>query len=107
MSRMQRQETQAVREKQTLEQAEYWLAVAHRILDTGSDFDSYTWSYLATIAGEADLTLQQERGRNPTFELPLLETVVAELREASANFTDREFLRSTRGERRRYPKLFK
>ena len=107
MSRMRRQDGHTAYETQTLEEAERWLEVAHRILDTGSGHDSDTWLHLASIAGEADLAVQEERRRNPTFELPLLETVVAELRQATANFTDLEFLRSTGPARRRNPKLFK
>ncbi len=108
MSRMSRQDAQIGYETQTLEVAEQQLGIAHHILHDGCGrYDSETWLYLASIVGEAGLAVQEERRRNPSFELPLLEAVVAELREATSNFTDLEFLRSTRPARRRNPRLFK
>ena len=91
-----------------LAKAERSLTQAQRIMRHGrpSD-DAEEWLLLATLVGEADLTFQATRQRNPSLTFPLLETVVAELYEMTAGFTDPVFLRMTRAARRRNPALFR
>jgi hypothetical protein len=61
---------------------------------------------IATLIGEADLALQEARQRVPRLHAPLLDSAVEELRRATSNFSNTEFLRSTRAARRRNPRLF-
>jgi len=64
------------------------------------------WLLLATLVGEADLLVREEQRVNPAVEVPLLNEVVGELREATANFTEPRFLRASRAARRKNQELF-
>ena len=63
------------------------------------------WLLVATLIAEADLSL---RARHPVDQslMPFLERAIDDLREVTRDFTDREFVRSTRAARRRNPTLF-
>ncbi len=75
-------------------------------MSCGRPHNDDDWLLLACNIGEADLAFQEARRRNPSLEFPLLETVIEELYEMSAGFTDPEFLRATGPARRRNRKLF-
>ena len=91
-----------------LADAERDLRYARTILATVRPSDgSEDWLLLATLIGEADLTFQEARRRDPSLAFPLLESVVQEYYEVTAGFTDPEFLRRTRAERRQNPRLFR
>lgn len=107
MSRMSDQDARKMRERRTLEEAESDLNQARHILSGGGSYQPDEWSLLVMLVGEADLTFQEARRKDPTLEWPLLEAAVQDLRETTAGFTNLDFLRSTRAARRRYPKLFK
>ena len=90
-----------------LADAERSLKQAQQVMSSGRPGDdAEEWLLLATLIGEADLDFQQARQRNPGLTFPLLETVVAELYEMTAGFTDPVFLRMTRAARRRNRALF-
>jgi hypothetical protein len=61
---------------------------------------------LATLIGEADRVLREARQHIPCLNVPLLAEAVEELRLATANFTDAEFLYASRPARRHNPQLF-
>lgn len=107
MSRRQRHRPDIIPGTDSLEVTECRLKQAQQILQSGRrSFQGEEWILLASIVGEADLVIQKARRRDPTLEFPLLETVVAELREVTSDFTYPVFVRSTRATRRRYRSLF-
>jgi hypothetical protein len=61
---------------------------------------------VATLVVEAHGALKNARDTDATVCLPILDTVIEELREATANFADADFLRATRSARRHNPSLF-
>ena len=65
------------------------------------------WDSVASDLVEADLALESAKKLNPRLELPLLEEVVEELREVTANFTRPAFIRATKPPRRQRPHLFR
>jgi hypothetical protein len=90
-----------------LADAERSLKQAQHVMSSGRlGDDAEEWLLVATLIGEADLDFQKARQGNPALTFPLLETVVAELYEMTAGFTDPVFLRMTRAARRRNPALF-
>jgi hypothetical protein len=90
-----------------LARAERALKQARQAMGSGRPGDgAEEWLLLATLVGEADLDFQRARQHNPALTFPLLETVVAELYEMTAGFTDPVFLRMTRAARRRNRGLF-
>ena len=61
---------------------------------------------LATLIGDADLIIREAQRRYPSLSVPIFESVMNDFREATSNFTDIEFVRSSRAARRRNPILF-
>jgi hypothetical protein len=91
-----------------LAEAERDLKQAQHILAVGRPLDgAEEWLLVATLVGEADLVVQDARRRDPSLTFPLLDTVIEELYEMTAGFTDPVFLRGTRAARRRNPALFR
>lgn len=91
-----------------LAKAERDLKQAQDILAHGRPRDgAEEWLLVATLIGEADLVFQHARRRDPSLTFPLLDTVIEELYEMTAGFTDPVFLRGTRAARRRNPALFR
>ena len=86
-------------------EAERALRQAQRILSHPSGYEPEEWMLLATLVGEADLAIRLDPLATPTLKA-LLEDVVAELREATSDFTNRAFLSSTRAARRANKDLF-
>ena len=80
------------------------LARALRLLEGPGGYNSDEWLLLATLVGEADLVLHE--ANKPATLTALLDQVVEEFRSATSNFTDVEFLKSTKPARRRNPRLF-
>ncbi len=93
------------RDTQTLSEAERRLEQARRILAHPVNLDPHEWMLIATLVGEADLTIQSA-GIEGAKLRNLLQQVVADLREVTNGFTDPAFLRSTRAARRRNKELF-
>jgi len=94
-------------EEGRLSEAERRLQHALWIMATGSSRHQHEeWALLASIVAEAGLVVGKRQRLDPTFEMPLLDKAVAELREMTRGFTDRAFLQSTRSARRRNPALF-
>ena len=58
---------------------------------------------LATLIGEAGLVMRAEQQAHPSYEAPLLDRAVEELRGMTKGFTDPAFLKATRAARRRNP----
>lgn len=88
-------------------EAEADLRRARELLSGSGRYDSYDWLLLATLIGEADLVLREARKQIPRLHVPLLDEVREELRTQTSNFTDDDFLRSSRAARRRNPELFR
>ena len=90
-----------------LEKAERDLERARQILTHPvHNYQPEEWMLLATLVGEADLTVREEREANPALDIPLLDEVIADLREVTRDFTDSAFLSSTGAARRHNPQLF-
>ena len=87
-------------------EAENDLRRALHILSCGGRYQPEEWMLISTLIGEADLVLQEARQRVPRLHVPLLDTAIEELRRATSNFRDTDFLGSTRAARRRNPQLF-
>jgi hypothetical protein len=79
---------------------------AHWLLAQPATLASHEWLLIATLVVEADGALKNAQGSDPTVRLPILDTVVEELREATSNFSDAGFLRATKPARRHNPSLF-
>jgi len=79
---------------------------AHLLLVQPATLDSYDWLLVATLVVEAHGALKNAQDADPAVCLPILDTVIEELREATANFADADFLRATRSARRHKPSLF-
>ncbi len=79
---------------------------AESLLMQPASFDSYDWSLLVGEIVEADRLLRSAREADPAASLPLLDTVLEDLRDVTANFTRPEFLAATKADRRGNPKLF-
>ena len=88
-----------------LEEAERDLIQAQRILAHPHRYQPEKWMLLATLVGEADLTIRQEALASPHLKA-LLEEVVADFREVTNDFTNPDFLRGSRAARRRNKELF-
>ena len=87
--------------------AEADLQRALELLSKGARHDVYTWALIAGLIGEADLAVRAARARLPRLHVPLLDQAVQALRDDTNGFTDPDFLRATRPERRRNPDLFR
>lgn len=88
-------------------EAEQILARVEQLLAQPATLDSYDWLLVATLLGEADDLLQRTDGGSSTERSPRLGSVLEELRDATCNFTNPQFLRVTRPARRRNPHLFR
>ena len=82
-------------------------ARAQWLLLQPATLDPFDWLALACSIVDADKFLQQAQELDPSIRLPLLEAVLEELRDVTANFTRPDFLSATGGIRRDHPKLFK
>ncbi len=83
--------------------------IAERVRDLiarPATLDSYDWSLAATLLIEADDALQAARSLDPSAQSPLFDEVLEDLRDTTSNFTNAEFLKATRPERRQKPALF-
>ena len=78
---------------------------AIQILSVPEPREPEEWMLVATLIGEADLVLRRSAHCDPSLA-PLLARAVADLRDVTRNFTDADFLRSSRAARRRNPELF-
>ena len=81
--------------------AERDLEQAAQILAHPVNYHPEEWMLLSTLVGEADLIVREEQRANADLRVPLLQEVVKEFREITANFTDSTFLRASRAARRR------
>lgn len=88
------------------EQARRAAERAQRLLTQPATLDSYDWGLVATLIVEADEALGHAQVYDPSITLPLLETVLEELRDVTSNFTNAAFIRATKPERRQKPSLF-
>jgi hypothetical protein len=93
-------------EPSRLAEAERYLEQARRILMHPVNLDADEWVLLATLVGEADHVVREEQRWNPQLQLPLLDEVIDDFRELTADFTNAAFLSATRAARRRNPPLF-
>jgi len=91
---------------QHLEKANLAAERAQHLLAQPATLDSYDWGLVATLIVEADDALKRAQADDPTIQLPLLDTVIEELRDATSNFTSATFLAATKPERRQQPSLF-
>ncbi len=92
-------------ETHSLAKAVRQLEQAQRILGQSVNLDRDEWMLVATLVGEADLTIRADRQASVEVQ-NLLQEVVRELREVTNGFTDSAFLRFTRAARRRNKELF-
>ena len=83
------------------------LRQAQNILLPQGKPDSEGWGLVAALLVEADLAIAEARQDDETLQLPLLDEMIALLRDMTQDFTDRDFLRATRAARRQRPALFK
>lgn len=79
---------------------------AHLLLVQPATLDPHDWLLVATLVVEADGALKNAQDADPSVCLPILDTVIEELREATSNFSDAGFLRATKSARRHNPSLF-
>ena len=93
------------RDTPALAKAERQLEQARRILAHPINLDPDEWMLLATIIGEADVSIRAASSGSPELR-NLLQEVVTEFREVTNDFTDPAFIRSTRAARRRNRELF-
>jgi len=71
-----------------------------------NNLDPDEWLLIATLVGEADLVIEEERRSNPALEVPMLDEVVSDFKEITSDFTDPAFLNATGAARRRNLSLF-
>jgi hypothetical protein len=86
--------------------AEANLQRARRLLSGTGRYGSDDWMLLATLIGEADLVIREAHQRTPGLDLSLLDVVTDEFRKETDDFSDADFLQSSRAARRRNPQLF-
>ena len=91
---------------QQVAEAERMLRRALQILSTGGRYVGEEWMLLAYLVAEADLLLGEARKHLPRLHVPLFDEVLSDLRDTTANFTNVDFLRSSRPARRRNATLF-
>jgi len=89
------------------ERAERALTQAHRFFSGSGRYDWDDWLILAEMIPEAESAVREAQAADPDARFDLLDTVMAEFREATANFTNVDFLRSTRNIRRRWKSFYK
>jgi hypothetical protein len=88
------------------EQARRAAERAQRLLAQPVTLDTYDWGLVATLILEADEALGRAQDHDPSITLPLLETVLEELRDVTSDFTSPAFVKATKPERRQKPRLF-
>lgn len=88
-----------------LDEAERALRQARDILAHPGRYQPEEWMLLATLVGEADLTIRQDPQASPDVKV-LLEEVVGDFRAVTDDFTDPDFLSGSRAARRRNKELF-
>jgi hypothetical protein len=93
-------------DQQHLERANLAAERAHRMLELPATLDSYAWGLIASLIVEAANEIERAQADDPTIRLPLLDTVVEELRDVTAKFTSAAFLAATKPARRQQPGLF-
>ena len=86
--------------------AEALLDQARHILRVEGRPDSYGWSLIASNLVSAHQLLGSDLTSEIAGQRQLLDAVLMELKDATRNFTDAEFLKSTRAARRQAPSLF-
>ena len=79
---------------------------AHGLLAQPATLDPYDWGLIATLIVEADEALRRAQQHDPSITLPLLETVLEELRDVTCNFTSPAFVNAAKLSRRQKPRLF-
>lgn len=85
-----------------LERAEQCLRQARDMLAVPVRYQPEEWSRLAGLVGEADRAIREAREGDASAQLTLFDEVMAEFRDATANFANADFLRSSRAARRDY-----
>ena len=88
-------------------EAEALLNQARHILRVQGRPDTYGWSLIASNLVSAHQLLCSDSPSELGCQRQLLNAVLIELKDATRNFTDAEFLKSTRAARRQAPGLFK
>jgi hypothetical protein len=109
VSRMRDQEEHAKQNEQpyAVEDAEQDLLQAAHILNGSlTNMQPEEWLLLTTLVGEAYTYLRVMPQNEVTPQLQLLEEVVASFKRETLDFTDKEFLKSSRAARRHAPDLF-
>lgn len=89
-----------------LERAEQRLRQARDMLAVPVRYQPEEWLLLAGLVGAADRAIHEAREADPLAQLPLFDEVMAEFRDATANFTNADFLRSSRTARRDYREFY-
>ena len=90
-----------------LERAESCLRYAHNMLAAPRNYQGEEWSLLAGLIGKAAGAIREAQAVDRSVHLPLFDTVMEEFRDATANFTKVEFLRSTRAARRDFRDFYR
>jgi hypothetical protein len=79
---------------------------AQHLLAQPARLDAYDWGLVAALVVEADRELQLALEHDASIQLPLLQTVLDELREATSDCTNPAFVRASKAARRQKPDLF-
>ncbi len=90
-----------------LERARQCLEQAHRVLAVPVRYQPEEWLLLAGLVGEAESLVREARAADPSASLPLFDLVMEEFRDATANFTNVDFLKSSAPARRGYRDFYK
>ncbi|HEY6814566.1 MAG TPA: hypothetical protein VI168_03405 [Croceibacterium sp.] len=89
-----------------LTEAEKQLLHVRHWLTCGSDLNGHEWLMLAQTISDADLIVREFQQLRPDYQMPLLNELIATLSEATRNFTNPDFVRSTTPVRRQNKRLF-
>jgi hypothetical protein len=90
-----------------LERARQCLERAHHVLAVPVRYQPEEWLLLAGLVGQADSLIREARATDPSASVPLFPVVMDEFRDATANFTNVDFLRSSAPARRDYRDFYK
>ena len=89
-----------------LARAELCLTQAHGVLRVPLRYQPEEWMLLAGLIAEAENDIREAQADDPDAHLSLFDTVMEEFRDATANFTNIDFLQSTRAVRRRWKAFY-
>jgi hypothetical protein len=76
------------------------------LLAQPATLDAYDWGLVVSLIVEADDALMRARAYESSITLPLLETILDELRDVTSNFTNAAFLEASKSARRQKTGLF-